>query len=344
MSLDITSERSRKILGGIIENYIRTAEPVSSKAISSQYALGLSPATVRGIMAELEKEGYLAQPHTSAGRVPTDKGFRFYVDCLLLPEELQENEKALLKRSLEKNVKVESLLTEAARALSVFTGYAGMIFAPRRDYFTIKHIDLVRIDATSLIFILILNFGTVDTRIIRMGAEVTGLDLEKISNYLNSIAEGLTVRELRAKIVDEMDKEKNLYDELLAKALRLGEEALKDESAGDGELTVEGKVNILEYPEFRDDFDRMKKIFSAFEEKSLLVKILDRSLEDNEIHIYLGSESAVKEFEGLSFVTAPYTRDGEVFGTLGIIGPVRMNYSKIVPLVDYAAEFLSETY
>lgn len=336
-------ERSKTILRAIVQDYIKTAEPVSSKAIATNYSLGVSPATIRNIMAELEDQGFLVQPHTSAGRVPTDKSFRFYIDSLLDLEEPGEGDKDLIRRSCERSADVEGILSDTARALSTITNCAGLMFIPRKDIFTIKHINLVPIDSTSLMVVLVSRVGMVQTRLIRL-SEADKLELERISNYLNSLAEGLTMSELRARIVEEMHKDKSLYDELMANALKLGAMALEESGEADDRLYLEGRANILEQPEFRDDFERMKKIFAAFEEKGLLVKILDKSLDESGIHIYLGSESLVKEFDGLSFVTAPYGRNGEALGTLGVIGPVRMNYSKIIPLVDYTSALLSKVF
>lgn len=341
--MNIFSERSRHVLTAIVEDYIRTAEPVSSKAIAAKCSLGVSPATIRNIMAELESEGFLSQPHTSAGRVPTDKSFRFYLDSLRRLDELPEGDKALLRRSCERPSAVEDILTETARALSTLSSCAALMFIPRKDSFVIKHINILPMDSTSLMVVIVSTLGMARTRLIRLGEDAGSLDVERISNYLNSIGAGLTVRELRARVVEEMKKVKNLYDELLSNALKLGAMALDDQNSSDG-LYVEGKATMFDQPEFRDDFEKMKKLFSAFEEKSLLVRILDKSMEENGIHIYIGSESPVKEFSGLSFVTAPYGSKGEMLGTLGVIGPVRMNYSKIIPLVDYTAALLSKVF
>ena len=349
--LDLSSERSRRILSAIVHDYIHTAEPVSSKAIATRYSLGLSPATIRSIMAELEVGGFLYQPHTSAGRVPTDKSFRLYVDGLGSLEEPLDVDKELLGRSLDAAGGMESVLSETARALSVLTSCAGLMFIPRKPEFVIKRINFLVLDHDSLMMVFTSSLGAVETRLVRLGGDMRKLDVEKTSNYLNDMAGGLTVRELRARIVDEMKKDKFLYDELMNSALKLGAMALDQggrqvNGAMDpgSDLYVEGKVNILEQPEFRDDFERMKKLFSAFEEKGLLLKILDRSLEGGGLHIYLGSESHVKGFEGLSFVTAPYGRGGTVLGTIGVMGPVRMNYPRIIPLVDYTAGLLSRLF
>lgn len=341
--MDVLSERAKKILGAIVKDYILTAEPVGSKAIATRYSFGLSPATIRNIMAELEREGFLVQPHTSAGRIPTEKSFRFYVDTLLEPEEPNDLDKEILNRCSQAMLDIDGVFMETTKALSTLTGTVGIVFVPGNEGFIIRQIKLMPLDSAELIVLLVSTTGTVKPRIVRLGVEISTLNLERITNYLNSIGSGLTVRGLRARIASEMKKEKNLYDELFSNALKLGVMALnEDGSEANKGLYVEGKTNMLEQPEFRDDFDRMKKLFAAFEEKSLLVMMLDKCMEEDGIHIYMGSESRVKEFEGLSFVTAPYIRFGDIYGTLGVIGPVRMNYSKIVPLVAYTAGLLSK--
>jgi len=343
--MNIFSRRAREILRAVVQDYISTAEPVSSKAIASGYGLRVSPATIRNIMAELESEGFLVQPHTSAGRVPTDRGFRFYVDSLLELEEPGKGDKDILRKSCEKARTVEDILTETTKALSRLTSCAGLMFMPRKGDFVIQHISFIPIDRANLMVVLVSSLGMVQTKLIRMDVETSKLDFDKVSGYLNSVAKGLTLAELRATIVTEMNNEKNQYDELLKKALSLGGMLFQLNSRPDeNSLYVEGKFNMLDQPEFRDDFERMKKLFAAFEQKGLLLRVLDKSMEENGIHVFLGSESTIEEFEGLSFVVAPYGSDRETLGTLGVVGPVRMNYSKIVPLVDYTAGLLSKVF
>jgi len=294
---DLFSERNKGILGAIIQEFILTAEPVSSKTLSTKYALGLSPASIRSRMAELEREGYLVQPHTSAGRVPTEPGFRLYLDSILELREPAEPDKDTLKRCFGDASDLKDALLETTRALSELTRSAALVLIPRRDLFVIKHIKLLPIEPGSLIVLFVSSIGLVRTRVVRMGPELGGLDLERISNYLNSIAGGLTIGALRTRLVEEMNKEKNLYDELLTNAFRLGSMALEEDGTGDrASVFVEGRSTIFEQPEFRDDFDRMKRIFSAFEEKSLLVRILDKSLDEGRMDRAVGepcSQSAL---------------------------------------------------
>ncbi len=342
-------ERSRKILCAIIKEYILTAEPVGSKTIATKYVRGLSPATIRNIMADLEAGGFLLQPHTSAGRIPTEKSFRFYLDSMLELEEVLEGDKDLIRSCCQKAITLENIMQETTRVLSDLTSCAGFMFVPMNDLYRVKHISFLPLGGNNLMVLIVFDLGTVRKKVIRIDRKMHRLNLDRISNYLNSIGRGLTLRQLRAKVLEEMKKEKSQYNELMKNALKLFSMAFRhDSNTETNDIYVDGKTNILEQPEFREDFERMKKLFGAFEEKGQLVKILDRILErsmyTSGIQIWLGSESKVKEFEGLSFVTAPYGRRGEVIGALGVIGPVRMNYSKIIPLVNYTAGFLSKVF
>ena len=227
--MSLSSDRSWKILNAVVQDYIQTAEPVSSKAIADRYALGLSPATIRSIMAELESEGFLYQPHTSAGRVPTDKSFRRYVDNLMALVRPSEADGELLKRDLKSLLNTENVVPDAARALSSLTSCAGLMFIPRKDNFVIKAVNLLVLDSTTLMMVLVSTLGTAQTRLIRLGPEAGSLDIERITNYLNGIAEGQTVSGLRARIVAGMKVDRNRYDELLSKALKLGAMAFEHE-------------------------------------------------------------------------------------------------------------------
>jgi len=339
----VTSRRNRLVLRAVVQEYIRTAEPVGSKALAAGYDLGVSPATIRNVMGELERDGYLIQPYTSAGRVPTDKGFRAFVDGLVDYQEPLEVDKEALAEVCSKSASVEGVLTETARALSAITSCAGLMFVPRNEWFVIKHINILPMDSSSVMVVIVSTLGMVRTRHIRLDDEsVEGLNLERISNYLNTIARGLTLRGLRRKLVEEMSREKSLYDRLMASALSLASMAVDGDGEEEGELYLEGRLNILDQPEFRDDFKRMREIFTAFEEKSLLVRILDKSLEEEGLHIYLGSETPGRELDGLSVVTATYGEDARP-GTLGVVGPVRMDYQRIIPLVEYAAGLLDKS-
>ena len=341
MNIRLTTERIKNILQAIIIQYIYTGEPVGSGMLNKKYIMELSPATIRNIMSEMEEMGYLMQPHASAGRVPTDKGFRFYVDSILKIKELSPETREKIKTRCQPFQEIEKVMGNASSILSSLSYCTGVVLAPRFENVFITHIEFIKLGKMQVMMLLVSNSGIVQNRIIRIEEELEQHDLERMSAYLNGISRGLTLRKLKAKILDEMKKEKILYDQLLAKALKLSKIALdKDENTD--KVYVEGKTNIFDQPEFIEDAEKMKLLFRAFEEKSILVKILDKTMHAQGVQIFIGSENGFNEIKECSIVTAPYGSDGNIFGTLGVIGPTRMNYSKVIPLVNYTASLLSD--
>lgn len=337
----LTTDRIKNILQAVIVQYIYTGEPVGSNMLNKKHIPEMSPATIRNIMSEMEEMGYLAQPHASAGRIPTDKGFRFYVDSILkikeLPPETMEKIRARCQRSKE----VENVMLNASSILSSLSDCMGIVLAPRFENIFIKHIEFIKLNKTQVMMLLVSNSGIVQNRVVRIEEDLRQHDLERMSAYLNGIAKGLTLRKLKAKIIQEMKKEKNLYDQLLAKALEISRVAL-DKDKNTDNIYVEGKTNILDQPEFIQDAEKMRLLFKTFEEKSILVKILDKAMGSEGVQIFIGSESGFNEINVCSIVTAPYSNNGNVLGTLGVVGPTRMNYSKVIPLVNYTAMLLSD--
>ena len=341
MNIRLTTERIKNILQAIIIQYIYTGEPVGSGMLNKKYILELSPATIRNIMSEMEEMGYLMQPHASAGRVPTDKGFRFYVDSILKIKELSPETREKIKTRCQPFQEIEKVMGNASSILSSLSDWMGVVLAPRFENVFIKHIEFIKLGKMQVMMLLVSNSGIVQNRIMRIEEELVQHDFERMSAYLNGISRGLTLRKLKTKILDEMKKEKNLYDQLLAKALKLSKIALdKDENTD--KVYVEGKTNIFDQPEFIEDAEKMKLLFRAFEEKSILVKILDKTMHAQGVQIFIGSENGFNEIKECSIVTAPYGSDGNILGTLGVIGLTRMNYSKVIPLVNYTASLLSD--
>ncbi|MBI5598698.1 MAG: heat-inducible transcription repressor HrcA [Deltaproteobacteria bacterium] len=339
------TERAEKILIEIVKVYISTAGAVSSGSIAKTRRVGLSPASVRNVMAELERQGYITRPHASSGRVPTDKGFRLYVDSLLEVEEPREDDKHRIRACCENTLVCDGMVRGATRMLSSITSCAGFVLVPRRAGFLIRHVRFLPVDDSFILVVIVSTNGIVNTRPVRREKGFAGIDLEKASNYLNSFSAGLTMEELRDRVMEEMGKERNLYDGLFKAALRLGlmiGETAASNGDAEGDIYVEGRANIFDQPEFAIDIERMKRVFAAFEEKSLLVRILDESIKERGVRISIGSECDTKGFEGLSLVAASYGKDESALGTVGVIGPVRMNYPRIIPLVNYAAGLLTE--
>ena len=334
------SERMKKVLGAVIEAYIDTAEPVGSKAIAANLGMNLSSATIRSIMGELEETGFLYQPHTSAGRVPTEKGFRFYVDYLIDVRELDEGERLGIRaKYLGYQAEAEVLFKETSRILSSSSHYLGVVWAPKMSLAVLQHIEFVRLKKHVVMAVLVSPTGFVYHRVIEVERDFSQSELDRLSDYMNSFLTGLSLQQAKEKLIEEMKVEKSMYDHLFSQALRLAEEALSlnDET----EVFIEGRTNIIHEPEF-GKISIMTDLFRTFEEKATLVKLLDRCMDPRGLRIAIGSESEVQEMETCSLVTSTYGCRGEVLGALGVIGPRRMNYSRVIPLVDYTAKLLTE--
>lgn len=334
------SERMRLVLKNIVEDYILTAEPVGSKAVSKASRLNLSPATIRNIMADLEELGLIFQPYPSAGRVPTEKGFRFYVDSILDVRALSDEEKQQIRsKYFGHQTEVKDLFRETCRILSSSSHYLAVVWAPRMSSVLLQHIEFVRLRKYLVLAILVSTTGLVHNRMIEVNEDLSQSQLDRLSDYMNDLLSGLTLLQAREKLLEQMRVEKNAYDRLLEQALKLGEKALS--SIDETDVFIEGRSNILQEPEFCN-ISRMTDLFRAFEEKETMVKLLDKLMQPRGVQIAIGSESQVQEMENCSLVTSTYGCPGKVWGALGVIGPRRMNYSRVIPLVDYTAKLLTE--
>jgi heat-inducible transcriptional repressor len=338
------SKRAGEILRLVVDEYIQTAGAIGSRTLSKRAGIGLSPATIRNIMHDLEELGYLRQPHVSSGRIPTERGIRFYVDSIVNVRDLSEQEKTRIERYLKNQDEgIARLLREVSKTLSNLSHYAGLIMAPKMEAIRLRHIEFIKLRDNQILIVLISQTGIVQNWLIGDEFNLDDESLIRMSNYLNVLLEGQTLFEVRQKILDEMQEEKAMYDQMMKHALMLGKTAI-DTSLGSPslrEVFIEGKGNILDEPEFKD-IDKMKAIFNTFEEKSKLIKLLDESLTARGVQVYIGSESQLEDFSGLSLITANYDNGASVLGALGVLGPTRMNYSKVIPVVDYTAELVSE--
>lgn len=333
-------DRTTRVLRYIVEDYIATAEPVGSRTISKKMGQALSPATIRNIMADLEEAGYLAQPHTSAGRVPTGAGFRYYIDHLLLRQALALGEMDQLHRAAgEGNGTADDLVRQVSRLLSNLAHQASVVVVSSPEQQVLRSLSLMRAGSERILLVTVMRSGWVQHRLIEGEPDITGEELEKISAYLNELAEGKTLLQLRSRILSELGKEKARYDRVMGRALTMGARALA--GAAPGEVFVEGRANILEQPEFADDVHRLKRILRAFEEKSVIFRLLDRAMESRAIQVSVGLENTVEELPDISVVASGYRQGASSVGSIGLIGPVRMDYSRVIPLVEYAASLLT---
>jgi heat-inducible transcriptional repressor len=334
------TERDREVLEAIITDYIQTAEPVGSRTVSKKSNIGLSAATVRNVMADLEEMGFLTQPHTSAGRVPTDRAFRFYVDSILEVRKLKMADRDRIEMGFqEEGMDTNEIMKRASSLLSLLSKQTGVILAPRFGSNIFKHIEFIKLREKAILVIIVCKSGEVQNKLIESDEHMNQDELDKYSRYLTEIMGGLNLVEARRKILEEMKKEKVLFDKLMYRALRLSQKALEDEGGGD--LYIEGKTNILQSPEFAD-LEKMRALLQAFEEKTKIVKLLDKALLAHGIQIFIGGENEFNEMKDCSVIAAPYSRENFTLGTLGIIGPTRMDYPSIIPIVDYTARIVGK--
>jgi len=338
----LDSDRTQEILAAIIRQYIVSAEPVGSRTVARQHRLDLSPATIRNVMADLEEMGYLSQPHTSAGRVPTYKAFRYYVDSIINVRDLTQQERNRIRRCYHPSeLDMTQSLQETCRILSAASNYLGLVIAPKVGSMRFKHIQYVRLAPFQVLAIFVTTSGIIQSKKLETDEDLGQDYLEKITRYLSTILSGLTLVEVRNRILEEMNKEKIAYDRLMQRALKLGERALADTE--DRELFMEGKTRILDAPEF-SNIKKMKGLFQALEEKGFLLKLLDQGLKTPGVQLVIGSEFDHRQMEDCSLVTASYGTPDSPRGTLGVIGPMRMNYSRVIPLVAYTARLLTESF
>ncbi len=327
------SERYRKVLAIVVEDYIRHAEPVGSRTVSKRLKPPLSPATVRNIMADLEELGLLTQPHVSAGRIPTEEGFRYYVENLLEATPLPESTKEKIERAFESEEieDLSELLKVASRLLTQVTGFPAVVSAPRLGSERLWKIDFVPLGRGLLLVVAVTQAGIVVNRLLKIPAHISEESLNRLAEYLNVKLPQLTLEEARDELLKEIEAERKLL-ETIFEELEEGEKP--------AEPIVEGLSKLLEIPEFKD-VERLKEILQAFEEKNIFLKIIDRCLGAHGVQILIGAETGLGGPRDLSAVASPYFRQQQPLGGLAVIGPMRMDYSRVVPVVDYTSRFLS---
>ncbi len=336
----VLDARAQEILKDIIVNYITTGEPVGSRLIARMTREGLSPASVRNVMADLEEMGYLAQPHTSAGRVPTDKGYRFYVDSLLPAEALGPRDRALVEAGLSGlGGEFIGAMEAIPKLLSVLTRQVGYFVSPPIADAVLKHIEFVRLHEKRVLVIFVDAAEVVSHRVLDTEEDFKPEDLERAGRYLVSEFGGMTLSQIRGRLVTLMAEEKATFDNMLKNAVSLGTRYLEAES-GERKMVMEGTTNIMKHPEFAD-IETMRKLFETFEEKHRLVKLLDRWLDRAGVRVLIGSETDDPALGSLSLIASPYHLNDGGTGWLGILGPTRMEYSRAVALVDYISRLLS---
>jgi len=336
------NRRARKILQAVVSEYLHSGEPVGSRTVTRRHDIGLSPATVRNVMADLEEMGLLEQRHTSAGRVPTGIGLRFFIDSLLKVRGLTPREKDDIRAQIAAP-SPDEILGRASRLLSEITNYASVIIAPDPALQRFGHIEFVPLRSGKVLCILVTADGRIENKIVAFDEPIDELRLERVHNYLNSLLSGLTLDEVRECVVREIGEEKNRYDSEVAAALRLGQVALV-EPARTADVMVSGQSNLVDPSTAgdRERLDRMRELLRALEDKRLLMRLLDRTRTAEGIQVFLGAETTYTALSDSSVVAMAYGPEERPIGALAVIGPMRMNYGKIMSVVDFTADVVTQ--
>jgi heat-inducible transcriptional repressor len=340
-------ERSRQILCAIVQSYISSPEPVGSRYVTKKYTLGFSPATIRNIMADLEDLGFLSQPHTSAGRIPTDKGYRFFVDNILCSarkqtqKELPDNFVSGLTKRLDlvKNDK-SSVFSEIADTLSNVSNYVSIALPPVPERTTFNKIDLIKYKDGLVVATLLTNEGIIKNKVISVDPKVTQSDLDRIRGYLNSEYAGYLLDDIKDALVSRVKREKVIWDKLIERAIKIFEESFLFDNK---DVYVSGLYDVMNLPDFAD-IERIKEFSKAIKEKHIILKLLDELSEAEGVQVVIGNENSVDELKGFSVVASNYKEGGRPIGTIALIGPTRMDYYKAICMVETVAGCLSRTF
>ena len=335
-------DRSREVLKALIQLHIVTGEPVGSESLSRVLSLPLSPATLRNTMADLERQGYLDHPHPSAGRLPTDEGYRFYVDSLMSQSPLPPRDAAAIRSELNPRDAASSdrVMQNASHLLSRLSRHVGFVLAPEMERTTFRHIDLVRLPHPRILVVMVSLRGLVTNKVIEVTEEMSPEDLQRCANYLNAHFAGMALAAIRGRLLHLMGEEKALYDTLIRRVVSIGERAFATDAEADS-VYIDGTANILDQPEF-EDIARMRSLFKTFEEKSRLVKILNACLSGDGVRIIIGHENPDPDLRDMALVTARYPLDGDPGFGLGVMGSTRMEYAHVIALVDHVGRAVAQ--
>jgi heat-inducible transcriptional repressor len=330
------NDRAQLLLKTLIERYIADGDPVGSRTLSKYSGLELSPASIRNVMADLEEMGFIASPHTSAGRIPTARGYRFFVDTLLRVKPLEQVEITQLEGQLELDSR-HRLVASASHMLSELTAFAGVVTTPRRRDQAFRHLEFLRLSEKRMLLIVVAPDGEVHNRILSTAKDYTATELIEASNFVNQHYAGMQFDQIRLRVQDELVALKQDVSALMNAAIEVGSAAMTHAE----DLVVSGERNLLGIPDLSTDMGRLRELFSVFERKTALLHLLDTSLHAHGVQIFIGGESGILPLDECSIVTAPYEVDGQVVGTLGVIGPTRMAYERVIPIVDITAKLIS---
>ncbi len=332
------SERSLYLFKSLVEHFILDGQPVGSRTLARDSSLDLSPATIRNVMADLEDLGLLYSAHTSAGRVPTVKGYRLFVDSLLRVEQIDRLQVERIARELDIEGDVQQLVEKTSSVLSEITNFAGIVMLPRSEHQELSHVEFVSLSDNRVLVILVVSDQEIQNRIIHTARRYTQAELQEASNYLNEMYSGKDLQKIRSEIVAELEKMKNDVNQSMQRAIEMAQMAFIKEEVKD-DYILAGQTNLMDVAEL-GNMEKLKKLFESFNRKRDILYLLEQATHAKGIQIFIGEESGYEVLGECSVVTSPYEVDGQILGVLGVLGPTRMNYEKVIPIVDITAKLL----
>ena len=339
--LNMPSHRARRILSAIVDKYIQEGIPIGSKSLSLADNIGLSPASIRNVMSDLEELGFIASPYTSSGRVPTSKGYRFFIDSLLKLQPVEATELERIKKRVnlhESNSR--ELAISVSNTLSAITKLAGIVTIPKQQVTRLKEIDFIQLSEKRILAIIVMNETEVENRILQMKRDYSKDELKQASNYLNTHYKGRSLSYIKKHLINELMQTKDSVNSLMSDLIDIADQVLDfDES---DEYIVAGQRRLMDFHEL-SDIKKLRQLFDAFKEKQQLLELLDKSMSTNGIQIFIGEESGYQMFDNCTLITSPYTTEDGAIGVLGVIGPTRIAYQKVIPIVDITAKLLGKS-
>ena len=335
------NQRAQQVLKMLVERYIQEGHPIGSKTLADELPLGLSSASIRNILADLETMGYLSSPHISAGRVPTSLGYRLFVNSLLEVKPLEGEAIEVLHHELDPDLSIPALLQSASMLLSSLTNLTGVVSLPRRNAIALRQLEFLPLSGNRVLVILVLNDHEVQNRVIYTDRPYTAGDLQQAANYLNTHYAGKSLLTIRQALLASIREDHETMANLLQTALDIGKKAFVDSSEESKDYLMAGQNNFLNYTNTETDLERLRMLFGAFSQKQEILTLLDHALDAEGIQIFIGKESGYDIFDECSIVTASYSLQGQLIGSLGVIGPKRMPYDRVISVVDVTSKLLS---
>ncbi len=334
------NDRSQLLFKNLMGLYLNEGKPVGSTTLAKLPEVGLSSATVRNVMADLERMGLIHAPHTSAGRVPTDEGYRLFIDSMLTYQPLSEQRQMDLRNELAVGFNQDDLLDNASKVLSGITGLTSLVLMPKKEKEILRHIDFIALGAKRVLAVMVFNDQDVQNRIIEFEQEISSDELQKTANFLNSHCIGKNLADAKTFLKERMEQIRATTNEFMASIVEATDDVLESQLEQKMPYLVSGQTNLLNYQELASS-EKLRTLFNAFEEHSEMLNILDKSMQAEGVQVFVGSECGNDIYQGCSLITTPYEAEGEILGVLGVVGPSRMNYEKVVPRVDMTAKILS---